>query len=108
MKQRHIYHHLTNPVVLRLGDGAIYHQYGSTIGRVLFTSQERRIVIEGDWVVVKDSFFIGSEDEAGITVLPNVSDIWIEGNVILAKGVGIDIGAALHLASNASLTGSGA
>lgn len=80
---KHVYHHLSDPAHMTLGDGTIYHQYGSTLGRFLFTSLERHITIAGVDVWVAGCYFT-NPNGCCVEVLPSTYNVGIEGNVMVS------------------------
>lgn len=79
---RHIYHHLTDPSHLTLHSGDVYHQYGSTIGRFIFTSEERHVTVEGNDVLITGGIFTNPRG-AGIELLGGHTLRFTEGCSIL-------------------------
>lgn len=69
-----VYHHLSDPAHLHVSSDSVYRQYGSFIGRYIFTSPERHISVNGENIEICGGLFTNPhgaaiEIEAGTNIL---------------------------------------
>lgn len=89
--RKHVYHHLSDPAHLTLHHGDIYHQYGSVIGRFIFTSLERHITLAGDNVEICGGLF-KNPNGAGIRIMPEAKLCHVHDCLILDSVIGVQAG----------------